>query len=243
MKRIDSTTYPRIKELSKLKDKKHIINLGIYLVEGKNIIEEALKARVVETLLVTNENFYKEYNDVERILVDEKVIKKLSTNVSNEGAIAVCTVVEPMFDVESFNKVIVLDSINNPGNFGNIIRTAKALGFEAVITLGNSVFKYNSKVISGTQGAIFNFPVIQYHGYDHNLKQIPYYFTLDTDASTMEYLNPEEKFALVFGNEANGISKELIANWEGDKVKIDINNDVESLSLPSAVAIATYKLK
>jgi TrmH family RNA methyltransferase len=209
MKRIDSITNPRIKELSKLKNKKHIINLGIYLVEGNNIINEALQARVVETILVTDENMYKD-SEVERILVDQKIIDKLSTNVSNEGAIAVCNVVEPYFDIESFNKVIVLDSVNNPGNFGNIIRTAKALGYEAVITLGNSVFKYNSKVISGTQGAIFNFPVIQYQGYEHNIKQKPYFFTLDKDAKTLEETNPEEKFALVFGNEANGISKELM---------------------------------
>jgi TrmH family RNA methyltransferase len=209
MKRIDSINNPYIKDLSKLKDKKHIQNLGMYLVEGRHIIEEAIKANVVSTILVTDEALYSEF-DVERVLVDDKIINKLSSNVSNEGAIAVCNVVETYFDIESFNKVVVLDTINNPGNFGNIIRTAKAMGYEAVITLGNSVFKYNSKVISGTQGAIFNFPVIQIQGYEHNLKQKPYFFVLDENSTNIEEVKPEGKFALVFGNEANGISEELL---------------------------------
>jgi TrmH family RNA methyltransferase len=209
MKRIDSTSNPYIKDLAKLKNKKHIQNLGIYLVEGNNIIEEAIKANVVRELLVTSEDLYKDV-DVNKVIVSEQIIEKLSSNVSNEGAIAVCEIVEPYFDLESFNKVVVLDSINNPGNFGNIIRTAKALGYEAVVTLGKSVYKYNSKVISGTQGAIFGYPVIQIDGYEHNLKQKPYFFVLEENSKTIEEVELEDKFALVFGNEANGITKELI---------------------------------
>ena len=241
MKQIDSISNQYIKDLSKLKNKKHIQALGIYLIEGRNIIEEALASNVVETILVTEETKYDDTN-VERILVTSEIINKLSSNISNEGAIALCKVIEPKFDLESFKKVVVLDSVNNPGNFGNIIRTAKALGYEAVITMGNSVYKYNSKVISGTQGAIFNFPVIQLNGYEHNLKTKPYFFILDENANKMEDISLASEYALVFGNEANGITKELLASWEGDNVYIDIN-DVESLSLTSAAAIALYKFK
>ena len=140
MKFIDSVNNPYIKDLAKLQMKKIVISQGKYLVEGKNVITAAIAAGVVETILVTDESLYADA-PVHRILVSEPVISKLNTNVSNEGGIAVCNIVEPVFDINAFNKVIVLDGINNPGNFGTIIRTAKALGYDAVITLGNSVFK------------------------------------------------------------------------------------------------------
>jgi tRNA G18 (ribose-2'-O)-methylase SpoU len=58
----------------------------------------------------------------------------------------------------------------------------------------------------------------------------------------MEDVNLSGRYALVFGNEANGISNELLTAWKGENVYIDINN-VESLSLTSAAAIALYKFK
>lgn len=238
MKVIKSVNNQYIKELSKLSSKKHIVQQGRYLAEGINVIEEALAALSVDTILVSDESLFTNFKN--RILVPGSVIEKLSSNNSNAGAIAVCEIVETTFAMNSFNKVVVLDTINNPGNFGSIIRTARALGYEAVITLGNSVFKYNHKVISGSQGAIFGFPVIQIKGYEHNLEHKPYYFKLDKYSKTIEEVKPKGKFALVFGNEANGVSTELETVWEGEGVYIPVKG-VESLSVQNAAAIALYK--
>lgn len=239
MKAIESINNQYIKDLSKLSSKKHINSQGRYLVEGKNVIEEAILAKVVDTILVSDESLFTEFEN--RIFVPGSVIEKLSSNKTNIGVIAVCEIVETHLPLNSFNKIIVLDTISNPGNFGSIIRTSRAFGFDAVITLGDSVFKYNDKVISGSQGAIFGYPVIQLKGYNHNFEFKPYFFKLNDKARIIDEIIPEGKYALVFGNETNGISQELENSWAGESVFIPIKG-VESLSVQNAAAIAMYKL-
>jgi TrmH family RNA methyltransferase len=139
MKKITSVNNDLIKETVKLKQKKYIVSHGQFLVEGKNIIEEAIKSNIVKTIFVSNTNLFKEFSN--RIEVTEEIISKLSSNESNIGAIALCENVDIDFNIDSFNKIVVLDKISNPGNFGSIIRTAKALGYDAVITMGESVYK------------------------------------------------------------------------------------------------------
>jgi TrmH family RNA methyltransferase len=209
MNQIESISNPYIQSLTKLTNKKGIMREGKYLVEGRNIIIEAIESGLVIDLLVTDELMYQGF-DIHRTLVSEKIIEKLSTNKSNRGTIAVLEVVEPNFPLGGFNKIIVLDQVNNPGNLGAIIRSAKALGFDAVFTIGNSVYKYNEKVIKATQGVMFNYPVIQLTDTVGLESYTPYYFMLSTSSKSIDDLTIGDKSAIVFGNEANGIRLSLL---------------------------------
>ncbi len=249
MEKISSNNNKKIKDLSKLKKKKYIIDKSLFLVEGNNLITEAFKNNIVKEILVSDDELYLDFIDekIERTLVTKEIIEKLSNNETNEGAIAVCYLKNNNKQkVEDFKKIIVLDQINNPGNLGTIIRTAKAFGFEAVMLINNSVFPYNDKVIKSTQGAIFDYPIFEVEL--NQLKGIyyPYFFILDKNAHNIDNINIElnkKPIALVFGNEANGISNSTIENWKGEKVYIEIDNSVESLNVAIAAGISMYKFK
>ncbi len=244
MKTINSKNNQYIKNLAKLTSKKDIIDKGIFLVEGRNLIVEAIEREIVENLLITDEEMYEDY-DIEKTLVDKSIIDKLSTNKSNRGSIAVCKYESHSVNLKLVNKIVVLENINNPGNLGTIIRTALAFGFEAVVTVGESVFAYNEKVIRAAQGALFKMPVLQLKDFEQLKEFKPYRLLLSESAKNIDDVEFDsgEKYAVVFGNEANGITNELQQQWPGEDVIIPINKTVESLNLAIAAGIALNKLK
>ncbi len=243
MKKIQSKTNPYIKELSKLTSKKEIVEQGLFLVEGRNLVLEAIQLGIVVDLLISDEEMYSIY-DIEKTLVTDDIINKLSSNKTNRGAIAVCRYEPLSVNLNLVNKIVVLENINNPGNLGTIIRTALAFGFDAVITVGDSVFVYNDKVIRAAQGSLFKMPVMQIKDFEALKDFKAYKLLLSESAIDINEVNIDsDKYALVFGNEANGISEDLQKNWEGTDVKININNNVESLNLAIAAGITLEKLK
>ncbi len=243
MKEISSKSNKYIKDLAKLNNKREIIEQGLFLVEGRNLVIEALQQEIVVDLLITDKEMYSIYN-VEKTLVSDEVISKLSSNKSNKGAIAVCRY-EPMsVNLNMVNKIVVLENINNPGNLGAIIRSALAFKFDAVITLGDSVFVYNDKVIRSAQGALFKIPVLQLKDFESLKGFKAYKLLLSEDAKDLdEMVITEDKFAVVFGNEANGITDKLKNEWPGEDVIIGINPQVESLNLAIAAGITLHKFK
>ncbi len=244
MKQINSKSNPYVKALSKLNNKNEIKEQGLFLVEGRNLVLEAIQQGIVQDLLITHEDMYSVY-DVEKTLVTEEVISKLSTNKTNRGSIAVCKYEPITVNLNMVKRVVVLENINNPGNLGAIIRSALAFNFDAVITLGDSVFVYNDKVIRSAQGALFKMPVMQIKDFKPLKDFKPYKLLLSKTAKELDEIeiNKEEKIAIVFGNEANGISQELQDQWQGEDVIIKINPSVESLNLAIAAGITLNKFK
>ncbi len=245
MKKIESLSNPYVKYLFSLKDnKKNILKEKIFLIEGNHLIQEANSKNIIKELFITDEKMFADI-DVKKTLVPKKIISKLSNKKTNIGAIAVCELLEENFGLEKMHKIIVLDSINDPGNFGTIIRVAKAFNYDAVVCLKTSPFKYSSKVISSSQGAIFKIPVLEKE-IDEIKDFYPYYFVLDKNSTSLtkfDFRTKKNKYALVFGNEANGIRKEIISEYKGEKLFIKINDEVESLNVASAVSIASFFLK
>lgn len=243
MKIINSTSNQLIKDLSKLNNKKDIIDKGLFLVEGRNLITETIEAGIVKYLLVTEPEKYQHYN-VELVQVTDEIISKLSTNRSNRGVISVCEYKPKTISLKDMNKIVVLENVNNPGNLGTIIRTALAFNYDCVITVGDSVFVYNDKVIRSAQGALFKMPVQQLKSFDELKEFKAYKLLLSESAKELDEVKIDsDRYAVVFGNEANGISEKLQSEWEGEDVIIDINPEIESLNVAIAAGIALRKLK
>ena len=244
MEFISSNNNHKIKEFLKLRNnKKNIERSGLFLIEGKHLIEEAIKNNLVEELLIIDADIFS-HIDVKKILVTNNVIEKLSLNQTNNGVIAICSYKKLIPDLKKLKRIIVLDGINNPGNFGTIIRTARAFGFDAVLTINDSVFPYNDKVIKASQGALFNFPVFNVEIKDIKDLFIPIHFVFKKNSKNMESVEqPNSPYALVFGNEANGISDETLFEWDGKYAYINLNKEVESLNIAAAAAIAIHKFK
>lgn len=241
MIKITSASNPKIKYFFSLKLKKNIIKEKKFMIEGENIINEGFRNNIVEILLITKENLFKD-KKVEKILVNNSIIKKLSSSNTNIGAIAICKYHQLEVDFNKLNKIILLDQISNPKNLGAIIRTAKAFEFDAIFLYNDSTFYLNQETIRSSQGMLFDFPILKINDLNKFKDFKKYFFVLEKDSKNLKEIKVKnnQKTLLIFGNEKNGISKEILNNIEGEKIFIRINPKVESLNLASSVSIALH---
>ena len=243
MEKITSVTNDKIKSLLNLRKKNVRYEEQKFLVEGLHLSEEAYKNNLLEVVLSTDEFLLQRFSNVKQILVSDAVINKLSTTTSPQNIIGVVK----MKKQESFNsnKYVVLDDINDPGNFGTIIRTSLALGVKDIIVSTNTVDEYNEKTLRATQGAIFKANIVRMNLEEayakfkkDNIKIIT--TSLDTKQELKD-LNKPESFAVVLGNEARGIS-EISKNYSDESIIIPLQNDIESLNVAIAFSIVLYNL-
>ena len=140
----------------------------------------------------------------------------------------------------------VLDGIQDPGNAGNIIRTADALGCTGVICLTGTVDLFSDKVVRASMGSIFNIPFLDNVSRDtfvdacHDNDVIMVATALDKLSLKHYMAEYNSPTAVVFGNEGNGVSQELMEAVDR-KVYIPMSGKAESLNVASAAAIVLYE--
>lgn len=233
---ITSKDNPKVKLACSLREKKYRKENKMFLGESKKSLELALKASLVK------EVFTYEMLDIDdkipQYLVNEEVMKKLSSSVNPEGVVFIAKI--PDIKKDNYHKILFLDQINDPGNLGTMIRTALAFNFEAVVVSPNSVSIYNDKALAACKGANYLIPV-----FEGNLEEIKgenkiISSCLDKNAVSLSELSIKNNFILVMGNEAHGISKE-VRKLTDVFVKIPISN-IDSLNVGSAASILMYEL-
>ena len=180
--------------------------------------------------------------DVDTIYVNDKVLKYLSSLTTPAPVIGI---VEKKVSKKIGDKVIVLDNVQDPGNLGTIIRSAVAFNFDTIILSDDTVDLYNPKVIRATQGMIFkiNFIIGNLVDILKNLQSKKYviYGTDVVDGKNIKTIEKSKKFAIIMGNEGNGISsdvKALCSNF----IYIPMNKNCESLNVAVATSIIMYEL-
>ena len=158
-------TANELKYYSSLKHKKFREKEGKFLIEGKHLIEECLNSFFNMEVIILDE---KQFSDKEIIAkakennvriekVKQAQINKLSETNSPPGIIGVVEVrKEKTIDFSDVKLVLALDTINDPGNLGTIIRTAYWFGVDRILIGRDSVEVYNSKVVRASQGAVFH---------------------------------------------------------------------------------------
>ena len=240
MEKITSLTNSKIKKWVSLHQKKYRDETGLFLVEGEHLIEEALKANCVDTIITDTTSPFDFENVVE---VTPQIMKKLSTHTSDEHYIAVCHKLAK--DVKKARRVVLLDEVQDPGNVGTIIRSAVSFGYDAIYLSENSCDIYNDKTIRSTQGALFDIPIIT-----GNLKDIitslkkdgfTIYSLALRDATPFSKVKEKDKMAFIFGNEGNGIHEDII-DLSDEVVKIEMQK-FESLNVAIAAGIVLYKFQ
>lgn len=237
---ITSVSNAKVKTWAKLKEKKHRDKEQLFLIEGEHLIEEAYQAKVLECLIVEKGCAYPSYEGVEVYEVTAEILRKLTSLVSKESLLAVCR----MHKHEEIigERLIVLDQVQDPGNLGTILRSAVSFGYDGVVLSDTCVDVYNEKVIRSTQGAIFHIPVIRKEltTFLPLLKQEGFhlYVTSLHQAVPLQRVKRQKRFALIFGNEGQGVSEEVLALGD-EAIKIEMKT-FESLNVAVAAAICMY---
>lgn len=239
---ITSVKNETIKELLKLKQKKHRDETNSFLIEGYHLVEEAYKNNIVSKIITCIKT---EYNNVEIIEVSETVMEKLAFTKTPQPIMAVCSM-KLHKDVDyNQNRYLLLDRLQDPGNVGTILRTASALGYKNVLLSKDSVDLYNDKVIRATQGALFtlNISIVDLKEEISKLQKhhVKVYATALRNARVIDEYSREDRMAFIMGNEGNGVSEEIIDMSDG-AMYIPIET-MESLNVGIAAAIVMYQFK
>lgn len=240
---ITSLENNKVKDLIKLNMKKYRDLTSTFLVEGEHLVQEAYKSGLLKEMII--EDGFEIDIDCEKLVVTHEIISKISNLDNPPYVIGLCKKKDTSINIGK--RILLLDEIQDPGNLGTIIRSAVAFNIDTIILSENCVDLYNPKVIRATQGMIFHTNILSINGMDAvkliKDNNIPIYGTDVNNGVDARSLSDsdKEKFALVMGNEGNGVRntiKELCDN----NLYINMNNNVESLNVAIATSILLYEL-
>lgn len=180
------------------------------------------------------------------IYVTEKVFSGITDVTNPQGILAVIGKNTDINEIDyNQNLFLILDNIQDPGNMGTILRTADSINLKQIIVSKGTADCYNPKVVRSTMGAIFRVKVIECEDLKKVVKEMKkrkikvYATDLQTDKSIYDV--DYKKSAIVIGNEANGVSKELLEIAD-EKIRIPMIGKTESLNAAVATGIILYEV-
>ena len=232
------------KLVRKLAQKKYRNEFKLFVAEGLRLCEEVPLAQI-EFGFYTREILSDKRARllIERLKILEEIsaatMEKISDTQTPQGILLVVRQKFSTLEEVTAKKIIVaLDGVQDPGNVGTILRTAAAFDC-GVILLDGSAEIFNPKVIRSSMGAIFHLPVITMSHADFlsamSSREI---LAAAIDKSAEIYYRHDfgKKFvAIVFGSEANGVSKKILD--AARKIFIPMTGNVESLNVATSAAI------
>ena len=234
---------PLIKEIASLKDKKHRQNLGLYIAEGVKMVNEAIDSnQPIKYLVVTEETLpLIKQTSAEVLVVTSNVFSYISEEMTPQGALVVIKIPNLTCKKPTRN-AIVLDGVSNPGNMGTIIRTANAFGYKDIYLI-NCVDPYSGKTVRSSMSGIYFVNLYKTSVSELKLVLDGYKIIVaDMSGENLDNFKVDGNFAIVVGNEANGISKEMFEIAD-TVVSIPMDDSAESLNVAVASSIMMYKLK
>ena len=206
----------KIKFIKSLEKKKFRLESSCFLAEGNKLVADILPFFDCE-LLIAKASWLATQGDIkakELLVVDENDIDRASLLKNPQDVIAVFRQPNYSLDKEELKTglTLVLDGIQNPGNFGTIIRLADWFGITTVICSPDTVDVYNPKTVQATMGALAHIKIFytSLPGLLEGLKGVPVYGAF-LDGSTLYEQSLSSNGLIVMGNEGNGISPELEA--------------------------------
>ncbi len=228
-----------------------------FLVEGVNGIDAALEAGVdLEALFVADvvTDAMAELAGrasaarVPVVEVSAPVMTAISDAETPPGAVAIAPFVD--VDARALLEVapelsVVLVEVRDPGNLGTILRTARAAGVGGVFLTKGTVDAYNAKVVRSAAGALFHLPVAREVAVPWVLselgnRRVQRVAADPTATATYDEVDMRGPCALVFGNEARGLTEEVVAAVDV-RASIPMHSSAESINVAVAAAVFLFE--
>jgi len=252
--KISSLQNSKIKEIIKLKKSRERKKQGLFLIEGRHEISLAIKAGIeIKQLCFCSEfssddNFAVNIEDYLNFEISEEIFCKLSYRENPDGYLAVARKQDlSLKDIKlSENSlVVILDSVEKPGNIGAIMRSMDAVGADVLILDNPRTDIYNPNVIRCSLGTVFTKPVVESNFTEINAwikeKGIKLY-TLSPDTEN-DYLESDftSSTALLLGAEHEGVSSKWL-NSEHTNLKIEMAGTIDSLNVSVSAAVVLFEV-
>jgi len=226
---------------------------GLYFIEGERIVSDTIKfsSEQVEFIIFTN-SFYSSQSNLKEFEqkftcynIPDFLFEEITDTKTPQGILAVLRYPEnKLSNFENDKRILILDRLQDPGNMGTIIRTAEAMGINSIFITKGCTDLYSPKVLRSAMGSAVrtNFYYIDSINDILNLKTKGYKLyaaALSDNAIFLEDAKPFDKTAIIIGNEANGISDEIL-DISDYIIKIPMTGNIESLNAAIAASIVMY---
>tara|TARA_Y100001970_G_C14078550_1_gene773372 strand:- start:206 stop:958 length:753 start_codon:yes stop_codon:yes gene_type:complete len=242
-----------IKFLKSLSLKKYRYKHSQFLVEGLRNVHEAIRSDSKPIKIWTTEIFLDKHAELKNQIldfpyeiIDESLFSEILNTKNPQHIMALVPLNNFIVDYNLIKgNIVVLDGISDPGNMGTLLRTIAWYGIDQVVCSKECVDIYNPKVVRAGMGAHFQIQSIFYSDLIvlfENLNKKKY-FTL---AATMKgsphsTIEIKRSWALILGNEANGISVDL-QKFIDLSISIPSKSSMESLNVAIAGSIILDRL-
>jgi TrmH family RNA methyltransferase len=242
---ITSKNNPLVKETATLKEKKGRKQLGSFLVEGKKMAEECLSCGmdVERVFLCEGIQLSVPVPEDKIVTVSEDVMRHLSDEKTPQGVL--CRVRIPARELlPPTGNCLFLDGVADPGNMGAIIRTANAAGYTELYLTKECTDPFSPKSVRASMSGVFftKLYLAERSEIISMLKNAGVQLVVaDMGGENLFSFTPSGRFALVIGNEGNGISDEVRERADCT-VRIPMQSTQESLNAAVAAGISMYLL-
>jgi RNA methyltransferase, TrmH family len=236
----------KFEDIKRLHEKKFREKLKHFVIEGEHLVQELEKAaardaRLRESKIFVTRDYAHWSSKLPMHVIQSKHMAQISETRSPQGIAAVVPLLEPAAPREG-ERAIYLHEIQDPGNFGTILRTLAWFGNFRCLCSPDSVDLHNGKVVRASMGAIFHVPV----EFDVAVSSLPKRFariaSLDLSGQPIASAAFREFDCYVFGNEARGLPREQLDALGARPFTIAGTGAIESLNVAATVNICLYEL-
>ena len=257
---LTSLQNPTVKQMRKLQQPKERRKQGVLLLEGTHLIEAAGEASYPLDVLCYTEGWKARYGDIfERVavlaerteVVSPEVLKSIASTVSPDGVVAIAPQRTAWQEAASCPKDdadlgVMLETLQDPGNLGTIIRTAAAAGSDGLWLSTDSVDMGSPKVLRASAGQWFRLPMAKVDVVEQATKLKANGIQIVASAATADVaywqLDLTQPTVFVMGNEGAGLSSALM-DCASVTAKIPLMPGVESLNVAVSTALLLYEAK
>lgn len=248
---ISSIQNPKIKLLTALQKKSaERRSRGVFVVEGQRELQHCVEAGFeVESLFVCKELFTGDF-DVKNATVytvSPKVYEHIAYRGSTEGVVAVVKCRERSLDDLELGEtplIIVLESVEKPGNLGAVLRSADAAKADAVIVCDPLTDLYNPNLIRASIGAVFTVPVVACDSsacIDFLKSKNIQILTAQLQDSSLYYETDMRRgIAIVMGTESTGLTQQWRLAADAH-IRIPMLGRLDSLNVSVSAAILLFE--
>lgn len=253
---ITSAQNDKVKSMASLLEKKHRDRSGKFIIEGIHLIQEAIRAgALLESVIYDTERglpgelrgvLAQASGECEIIETTRAIMAKCTGTDSPPPVFGIVRKLEadPSALYREKGLVVVLDGVRDPGNVGTIIRSADAVGADAVVLGKGCVDLYNPKTVRSTMGSLFHVPVIEGDlgellpaAKSGGLRLVGTSLQASANCYAHDWRGPTW---LLMGSESDGLSEAALAQLD-DRVIIPMKGQSESLNVAMAATVLLYE--
>ena len=242
-------------------NKKYRSEFKMFPLEGLRLIKDAVSENAeLHCVLVTEScmkklsmhgealDFLTEELKKKTLYISDELGEKLASTEGTQGIFAVCSALDnPSISdtIKSGGRYIILYRLQDPGNMGTVIRTADAMGVDAVIAV-NCCDIFSPKTIRSTMGSLFRMKICTASSEDvfKRLRETgvtSYAAVIDSDAVSLTDCSFKDGGAVFIGNEGNGLPQDIAEECD-HKLTICMHGNVNSLNAATAASIIMWEL-